>query len=77
MGVSQFKSTNGGKTFDTNFGRGVHADSHDLWIDPSDGRHMVIAGDGGVYTSYDYGATWDHINTAAIGQFYHAAIIPK
>lgn len=77
LGVSQFKSTNGGMTFESNFGRGVHADSHDLWIDPADGRHMVIAGDGGVYVTFDYGNNWDHINIAAIGQFYHAAIIPK
>ena len=77
LGVSQFRSTNGGATFEPNFGRGVHADGHDLWIDPDDGRHMVIAGDGGVYATYDYGNNWDHINTAAIGQFYHAAIVPK
>ena len=77
LGVSQFKSTDGGRTFSSDFGRSVHADAHDLWIDPSDGRHMVIAGDGGFYATYDYGATWDHINTAAIGQFYHVAISPK
>ena len=77
LGVSQFKSDDGGVTFQSNFGRGVHADGHDLWIDPKDGRHMVIAGDGGVYTTFDYGNSWDHINTAAIGQFYHAAISPK
>lgn len=77
LGVSQFKSTDGGRTFSPDFGRSVHADAHDLWIDPKDGRHMVIAGDGGFYSTYDYGTTWDHINTAAIGQFYHVAISPK
>lgn len=77
LGVSQFKSTNGGITFESNFGRGVHADAHDLWIDDKDGRHMVIGGDGGFYVSYDYGTNWDHVNTAAIGQFYHVAISPK
>ncbi len=77
LGVSQFRSNNGGLTFEANFGRGVHADAHDLWIDPQDGRHMVIGCDGGFYVSYDYGTNWDHINTAAIGQFYHVAISPK
>ncbi|MEP3479466.1 MAG: PDZ domain-containing protein [Fuerstiella sp.] len=77
LGVSQFRSTDGGRTFSSDFGRSVHADAHDLWIDPSNGRHMVIAGDGGFYATYDYGSTWDHINTAAIGQFYHVAISPK
>lgn len=77
MGVSQFRSSNGGVTFTPDFGNGVHADGHDLWIDPRDGRHMIIAGDGGYYVTYDYGDHWDHINTAAIGQFYHVAISPK
>jgi hypothetical protein len=35
---------------------------------------MLLAGDGGVYASYDQGKSWDHLNTAAIGQFYHVAI---
>lgn len=77
LGVTQFKSEDGGVTFDGNFGRGVHADCHDLWIDSNDGRHMVIGGDGGFYVSYDRGINWDHINTAAVGQFYHVAISPK
>lgn len=77
MGVSQFRSDNGGKTFSGDFGRGVHADGHDLWIDPNDGRHMVTGGDGGFYITYDRGKNWDHVNTAAIGQFYHVAISPK
>src|SRR5262249_25343067 len=34
LGVSQYISTNGGKTFVANLGRGVHADGHALWIDP-------------------------------------------
>ncbi|HBE68984.1 MAG TPA: hypothetical protein DDW52_12620 [Planctomycetaceae bacterium] len=76
LGVSQFQSSNGGITFTANFGNGVHADAHDLWIDPTDTRHMIIGGDGGYYVSYDRGRAWDHINTAAIGQFYHVAIRP-
>ena len=77
LGVAQHQSRDGGATFDEDFGRRVHADGHDLWIDPSDGRHMVLGCDGGIYTTHDRGATWDHINTAAIGQFYHVAISPK
>lgn len=76
LGVSQFQSSNGGTTFSADFGRGVHSDSHDLWIDPKDGRHMVIGCDGGFYVTWDRGGRWDHVNTAAIGQFYHVAIRP-
>lgn len=77
LGVSQFQSDNGGITFSSDFGRGVHSDSHDLWIDPQDGRHMILGGDGGFYETYDRGRNWDHINTAAIAQFYHVTIAPK
>ena len=76
LGVSQFQSKDGGVTFTSDLGRGVHADAHDLWINPNDGRHMVIGCDGGFYVTYDRGSRWDHINTAAIGQFYHVTIAP-
>jgi photosystem II stability/assembly factor-like uncharacterized protein len=56
------------------FGGGVHADGHALWIDPKDGEHMIVGCDGGFYVSYDRGANWDHLNTAALGQFYHVAV---
>ena len=76
LGVSQYQSKDGGQTFTSDFGRGVHSDSHDLWINPTDGRHMVIGSDGGFYVTYDRGNNWDHINTAALGQFYHVTIAP-
>jgi len=69
LGVAQHQSKDGGAIFTEDFGRRVHADGHDLWIDPNDGRHMIIGCDGGIYVTHDRGATWDHINTAAIGQF--------
>jgi S1-C subfamily serine protease/photosystem II stability/assembly factor-like uncharacterized protein len=77
LGVAQHQSKDGGSIFTEDFGRRVHADGHDLWIDPKDGRHMIIGCDGGIYVTHDRGVTWDHINTAAIGQFYHVAISPK
>ncbi len=77
LGVSQYQSDNGGVTFTGDFGRGVHSDAHDMWINPNDGRQMVIGCDGGFYVTYDRGGNWDHINTVAIGQFYHVAIAPK
>ncbi len=76
LGVSQYKSENGGLTFDSSFGNGVHADGHALWIDPRDGRHIIVGVDGGVYVTYDRGKNWDHLNTLALGQFYHVAIGP-
>ena len=37
-GVEMYKSTDGGKTFRANAGRGVHADQHAMWINPKDGQ---------------------------------------
>ena len=76
LGVSQYASSDGGLTFEPRLGRGVHADGHALWVDPRDGRHMIIGVDGGVYTTFDRGGRWDHLNTLALGQFYHVAIAP-
>jgi photosystem II stability/assembly factor-like uncharacterized protein len=77
LGVAQYRSSDGGKTFTGDFGRGVHADGHAHWIDPKDGRHMVLGCDGGYYVSYDRGENWDHLNNMALGQFYHVAACNK
>ncbi|HEV8378703.1 MAG TPA: PDZ domain-containing protein, partial [Tepidisphaeraceae bacterium] len=76
-GVNFYKSTDGGKTFRPDAGKGVHADQHALWIDQRDPRHMLVGCDGGFYSTYDRTANWDHLNTVAIGQFYHVAICPQ
>ena len=74
LGISLYRSSDGGKTFRGDGGRGVHSDHHVLYIDPRDGRHMVLGGDGGLYVTCDRMDHWDHLNHAAIGQFYHVAI---
>jgi photosystem II stability/assembly factor-like uncharacterized protein len=77
LGVSQYKSVDGGKTFSANAGKGVHADGHAMWISPKDGRHLLIGCDGGFYVSYDRASNWDHLNTTSLGQFYHVAVDTK
>src|SRR6202035_3919217 len=45
LNVECMRSLDGGKTF-----KSVptpHSDHHDLWIDPQDGKRMIIADDGG------------------------------
>ncbi len=73
-GISLYRSSDGGKTFKNDGGRRVHADQHALWIDPKDGRHMIVGCDGGFYATYDRMNNWDRLNTMAIGQFYHCAV---
>ena len=74
LGVSLYRSSDGGKTFRPDGGRGVHADQHALWINPRDGRHLLVGSDGGTYVTYDRMENWDHLNHAAIAQFYHVAV---
>jgi photosystem II stability/assembly factor-like uncharacterized protein len=75
-GIDLSRSTDGGKTFKSeNINVGVHSDQHAMWIDPKDGRHMLLGTDGGFYVTYDKAAKWESMNHAgAIGQFYHVAV---
>lgn len=77
LGIALHRSTDGGQTFKNDGGETVHADHHALWIDPHNGRHMVLGTDGGVYVTYDRMNRWDHLNFLALGQFYHVAIDPR
>lgn len=72
-GISMHWSQDGGKTFRANIARQVHADHHALWIDSRDSRHILVGCDGGVYVSRDRLQNVDHLNTKAMGQFYHVA----
>ena len=73
-GINLYRSSDGGKTFKDDGGNGVHADQHALWIDPRDGRHMLVGCDGGFYATYDRMDHWDFLNTMAIGQFYSVCV---
>jgi photosystem II stability/assembly factor-like uncharacterized protein len=48
----------------------MHLDHHDMWIDPEDPDRVLLGNDGGLFISYDRGATWLHINNLPIGEFY-------
>ncbi|MFS4494843.1 WD40/YVTN/BNR-like repeat-containing protein [Maribacter sp. 2308TA10-17] len=64
-----YKSTNGGKTFDTTI-KVPHGDNHDLWIDPNNPDRMINSNDGGGNVSINGGKSWteqDYVTT----QFYH------
>jgi photosystem II stability/assembly factor-like uncharacterized protein len=74
LGIALYRSADGGKTFKAEGSESVHPDQHALWIDPHDGRHMLIGCDGGFYVTYDRMAKWDYLNNTAIGQFYHVAL---
>ncbi len=78
LGTELYLSKDGAKNFTSeNTANDVHVDHHAMWIDPRDGRHVILGNDGGVYVTHDQGLHWDHLNHVAIGQFYHVAVGPN
>jgi len=78
LGTSLYRSDDGGKTFRGDGGQGgVHVDHHAMWIDPNDGRHMILGNDGGLYVTNSRMDQWEHLNKFAIGQFYHVTVDPR
>jgi photosystem II stability/assembly factor-like uncharacterized protein len=68
-------SDDGGKTFHPlGHSRDIHGDYHALWIDPHDGRTMIVGEDGGVGISHDRGDTWQFAADLPFGQYYHVAV---
>ena len=66
-------SNDGGKTARI-ISRGVHADHHSLWIDPTNPERLIEGNDGGVYTSWNGGQTWQFRDALPIEQFYSVAL---
>jgi len=52
----------------------IHGDVHELWIDPADGRHMIIGNDGGIGITHDRGDNWRFVENLALAQYYHIAL---
>ncbi len=71
LNVNFLKSIDAGKTF-KNINT-PHGDHHDLWIDPEDGRRMVIGDDGGAQISFDGGDNFSTYMNQATAQFYRVS----
>ena len=70
MDVYMKVSIDGGKTW-TKLGEDKkHPDNHVLWIDPQNNKHMIDGCDGGVYDTYDQGATWEFKANIPIAEIY-------
>ncbi|HJQ25072.1 MAG TPA: glycosyl hydrolase [Blastocatellia bacterium] len=63
-------SDDGGRTLRPLGERSKHVDNHVIWIDPANTNRYLVGCDGGVYESFDRGATWDFKANLPIPQFY-------
>ena len=62
------KSTDGGKTWQSF--RAPHGDYHQLWINPTNNKNMIVSNDGGAAISFNGGKTWSTQNNQPTAQFY-------
>lgn len=72
LNTSIYRSIDGGKTFtpiDV-----PHGDTHDLWINPRNNRHMIIGDDGGAQVTLNKGRTWSSMNNQATAEFYDVVV---
>jgi photosystem II stability/assembly factor-like uncharacterized protein len=67
-------SEDGGKTWSRVGSDARHVDDHALWIDPADTAHLLIGCDGGVYESFDRGASWRFFDNLPVTQFYTVSV---
>jgi len=84
LGVRAAHSSDGGQSFDMLGGDiyhmnpsqadPLHLDHCELWINPNNPKNLILANDGGVYSSYDRGKTWMHYNNIPAGEFYDISV---
>ncbi len=75
MDVFLHVTRDGGKTFGRlETGRDKHSDNHALWIDPANGKHLIVGTDAGLYESFDEGTRWRHFPNLPVSQFYKVAL---
>lgn len=72
-GLNLIVSENGGDSFRA-IGSGVHSDSHAIWINPNNSKHVVIGTDGGAYRSLDGAYTFEMFMDLPLSQFYHVSV---
>jgi photosystem II stability/assembly factor-like uncharacterized protein len=63
-------SDDGGRTLRALGQRAMHVDNHAIWVDPKNPGHMLVGNDGGLYRSWDGGATWVFFENLPLAQYY-------
>jgi photosystem II stability/assembly factor-like uncharacterized protein len=73
VSTAMYRSTDGGVTFQAFKGAPGGEDYHKLWIDPTNGKRMVVGSDQGATVTLDDGRTWSLWYTENVAQVYHVA----
>lgn len=71
--TSLYRSTDGGRTFESFVGAPSGDDFHLLWIDPRNPSRLLLGVDQGAILSVDAGRTWSEWYNQPTGQFYHVS----
>ncbi len=71
---TMFISRDGGKTWKTDFVRGMFGDFRAMWWDPQDRDRIILGSDGGVSVSLDGGKTADYFPNLAVGEVYAVGV---
>ncbi|HLW80667.1 MAG TPA: hypothetical protein VKS20_01365 [Candidatus Acidoferrales bacterium] len=73
VSTAMYRSVDGGVTFHAFKGAPGGEDYHKVWIDPTNGKRILIGADQGASVSLDGGQTWSLWYTQPIAQVYHVA----
>ncbi|HEX9365822.1 MAG TPA: hypothetical protein VF921_04300, partial [Vicinamibacterales bacterium] len=71
---AMFISRDGGKTWASDFMRGVFGDFRAMWWDPDDKDRIILGSDGGVSVSVDGGRTGDYFPNMGVGEVYAVGV---
>lgn len=74
INVSMKMSKDGGKSWSDEMGPwDAGGDNHDMWFDPTDANRIMVAHDGCLNMSFNYGKSWENINLP-IAQMYNISV---
>lgn len=74
VGPTVQKSEDGGKTFEPMPHPAQHGDMHAIVFHPTDPDYIMMGTDGGLYESFDLGATWRFMENLPVTQYYKLAV---